>query len=186
MNLIYCYSCEEKFSESKSILWKTRTERRSGEWSKEEVIKYSPPPLSSTVQRRRLHACMLHSNRVTTGPLLQWLLQLADHPRVQRLRLQLPGGGDRGADDGLQLRRVLPRARPQQGARWKEPGTGDFFSCDLQNIKLHVISDFINFLSCTHLMTMTATQIQVLCLSSLPHEYCCITQLATPLLSMGS
>ena len=34
INIIYCYSCEEKFSESKSILWKTRTERRSGEWSK--------------------------------------------------------------------------------------------------------------------------------------------------------
>ena len=54
--------------------------------------------------------------RLSPGTLLQRLLQLAADPPVQGLRLQLPRRRAGRQVHGVQVLRLLPRARPQQGA----------------------------------------------------------------------
>lgn len=92
----------EKLAISEQIFWETGSQSRTGDEQGLIFLHFSP--------------------LVITGSLFQWLLQLAENPRIQRLRILFSRRGARCQHDAIKIRSLLSRACSQQGAGY---GTED-------------------------------------------------------------
>ena len=89
----------EKLAKSEQIFWETGSQSRAGDEHGLIFLHFSP--------------------LVNTGSLFQWLLQLAENPRIQRLRILFSCRGTRCQHDAIKIRSLLSRARSQQGDGWR-------------------------------------------------------------------
>ena len=86
----------EKLAKSEQIFWETGSQSRAGDEHGLIFLHFSP--------------------LVNTGSLFQWLLQLAENPRIQRLRILFSRRGARCQHDAIKIRSLLSRTCSQQGA----------------------------------------------------------------------